>query len=256
MGQTYAKSFIRSHIVNKKELLILEKSEIKAVDLKQSDIGLIYGSPERCMPIADLIILAVKPQDAPELYKSIRPYINKQQVFLSIMAGVKIESLVKALDCPKIIRAMPNLACQIGMGMTVFTSTEEVTRIELVLVQNLLNTTGKSFYVADENLLNSATAVSGSGPAYVFYFMDAVMQAAMKMGFDAAEAELLTWQTFKGAVELFHKNDYTCKEWIAMVASKGGTTEAALEIFKNNHLQDKIGDGMEAAWNRSVELGK
>ncbi len=256
MGQTYAKSFLRSHIVKTEEMMILEKSDSKSASLAKENIGTIYNDPAKCMPIADLIILAVKPQNVPELFASLRSMIDSQQLFLSIMAGVTIATLKKGLGVDKVIRAMPNLPAQIGMGMTAFTSTDEVTRIELTMVQNLLNTTGKAIYVEDESLLDAATAISGSGPAYVFYCMQSFMDVAEKMGFSAPEAELLTWQTFKGAVELFHKNDLTCNEWIAKVASRGGTTEAALNYFEMEKVSDKLQGGAEAARKRAKELGK
>ena len=255
MGQTYARSFLRSHITSTEELMILERSPEKAEHLKAENIGTIYGRPEDCLRPADLVILAVKPQDSLTLFSSLKPFIDPQQVFLSIMAGVKMETIGQALGSTKIIRAMPNLASQIGMGMTVYTSTPEVTRIELVMVQNLLNSTGKSFYVETEELIDSATAISGSGPAYVFFFMQSIISAAVNMGFQQAEAELLTWQTFKGAIELFHINNFSCEDWISLVSSKGGTTEAAMESFLQNEVSRHIEEGTIAAQKRAFDLG-
>ncbi len=255
MGKTYAHSFLRSHIVTTDELMILEKSEPKATELAKENIGTIYGNPKDCLPKADLIILAVKPQDISPLFEGLKLLVNDQQVFLSIMAGIKIQTIREKLGINKIIRAMPNLPAQIGMGMTAFSSTDEVTRLELVMVQNLLNTTGKTIYVEDEALIDSATAISGSGPAYVFFCMQAFIDAAEKMGFTAPEAELLTWQTFKGAVELFHKNDLTCPEWINRVASRGGTTEAALKTFRAQGVDTGLQAGARAALDRAEELG-
>jgi len=189
MGSTYAASFLRSHIANKENMMILEKSPEKAIQLSTKDIGKVYGSAEECFPKADLIILAVKPQDTVKLFASIKPFVDGQQVFLSIMAGVKMKTIADALGVEKIIRAMPNLPAQIGMGMTAFTSSDEVTRIELVTVQNLLNTTGKTVYVETEQAIDAATAISGSGPAYVFYFMRAMMESARDMGFSESESE-------------------------------------------------------------------
>ena len=256
MGLTYAQSFLRSHITSKEHMMILEKSPEKAVELAKKDIGTVYGQPEKCISGADLIILAVKPQDSPALFETIRPLIDSQQVFLSIMAGVKIQTIAEALGVTKIIRAMPNLPAQVGMGMTAFTSSEEVTRIELVMVQNLINTTGKSIYVDKEESIDAATAISGSGPAYVFYFMDAMMQAALQMGFSNSEAELLVSQTFRGATDLYNKTDLSCQEWISRVSSKGGTTEAAMQSFLGNSVHKDVIAGAEAAFNRAVELGK
>lgn len=256
MGLTYAQSFLRSHVTTKKDLMILEKSEEKWPELENLDIGSICKHPEDCLSSADLVILAVKPQDSAVLFEKIRPMVDPQQVFLSIMAGVKMEKIAAALGVHKIIRAMPNLPAQIGMGMTAFTSTDAVTRIELVTVQNLINTTGKSIYVENETLIDAATAISGSGPAYVWFFMNALISAARQVGFNEAQAELLVSQTFQGAIDLFHQSDFSCEEWIKKVASKGGTTEAALGSFSQNAVFQDIVNGAVAAFDRAQELGK
>jgi len=255
MGLTYAQSFLRSHITKQDQMMILEKSPEKATELAKLDIGTVFGTPDGCLENADLIILAVKPQDSPALFASLRPYVDEQQVFLSIMAGVKLATIASGLGAKKIIRAMPNLPAQIRMGMTVFTSSEEVTRIELVMVQNLLNTTGKTLYVEQENAIDAATAISGSGPAYVWFFMQAMMQAALEMDFSESEAELLVSQTFRGAIELYNKSDLSFEEWINRVSSKGGTTEAAMSTYQSKAVHEDIMAGARAALNRAVELG-
>ena len=254
MGLTYAQSFLNSHIVTHKQMLILEKSMSKAEGLKKLNIGTVYGEPGDYVEKADLIILAVKPQDIDDLFGKIKGYINEQQVVISIMAGVEMSTISEAIGTRKIIRAMPNLPAQIGVGMTVFTSSNEVTRIELVTVQNLLNATGKTIYVEDEKMINAATAISGSGPAYIFYYMQSLIESAIDMGFNQSEAELLSYQTFKGAVESFKKFDLTCEEWIQKVASKGGTTEAALNSFNGNEVNQNLKEGYKAALNRAKEL--
>jgi len=255
MGLTYARSFLRSHITGPDQMMILEKSPEKANELATQKIGTVFGRAESCINRADLVILAVKPQDAAALFEQIRPLVDPQQVFLSIMAGVKIRTISRDLDIKKIIRAMPNLPAQIGMGMTAFTSTDEVTRVELVTVQNLLNTTGKTVYVEEESFLNAATAISGSGPAYVWYFMDAMMTAAQRMGFNQSEAELLVNQTFFGAIELYKASNLSCREWIERVASRGGTTEAAMRTYLEKEVHEDIITGAESALKRAIELG-
>jgi pyrroline-5-carboxylate reductase len=255
MGLTYAQAFVRSQITTKADMMLLEKSPERAALLAQKDVGAIYSDPEDCIRMADLVILAVKPQDAQELFTRIRASIDPQQVFLSIMAGVTIEAIRAGLGAHKVIRAMPNLPAQIGQGMTAFTSSEEVTRIELVMVQNLLNTAGKTLYVEREAAIDAATAVSGSGPAYIFYFMDAMMQAARSMGFSPSESELLVTQTFQGAVELYLASNLSCQDWIQRVASRGGTTEAALAKFGELGLNQGIAHGLDAALRRAEELG-
>lgn len=254
MGLTFAKSFLSTHIVNPDGMFVLEKSVEKAEELFKMNIGTIYGEPGAFIKASDLIILAVKPQDSVDLFKRIKDFIDPQQVVLSIMAGVKIDSIQEQLGTLKVVRAMPNLPAQIGVGMTVFTSSNEVTRIELVTVQNLISATGKAIYVEDENMIDAATAVSGSGPAYVFYFMEGLIKAAQELGFSKAESELLSYQTFRGAIELFNKFDFSCEEWIGKVMSKGGTTEAAFKLMNSNATQEKFMQGVHGAYHRAKEL--
>lgn len=256
MGTAYARSFLRAHVIKPEELMILEKSPEKAFQLRQEGLGTISANPEDCLPEADLVILAVKPQDFVSVSREMGPACRPEQIFLSIMAGVRIDLIAARLNTDKIVRAMPNLPSQISRGMTVFTSTRQVSREELLGVQNLLNTTGKTLYVEDENLLDAATAISGSGPAYVFYFMDALMEAARRMGFSDSEAELLSWQTFQGTVDLFRKRDFSCEEWIRLVSSKGGTTEAAIRKYSEEGIKEGIISGAMAAYERARELGE
>jgi pyrroline-5-carboxylate reductase len=256
MGLTYAQAFLRSHVTTREQLMILEHFEDKAKQLRTLDLGTIYLDSKDCIKKADIIILAVKPQDSAALFEQIRKNTEGGQVFLSIMAGVRMEKIQEQLGVKKVIRAMPNLPAQIGQGMTAFTATDDVTRIELATIQNLLATTGKAVYVEKEDMIDATTAISGSGPAYVYYFMEAMIQAARQMGFSDSEAELLVVQTFTGAVDLYNKSNFSCEEWIQRVSSKGGTTEAALNSFKINTLHQNIIDGTKEALKRAVELGK
>ncbi len=256
MGLTYATSFLKAHVATAADMMILEKSEARAAELATQNIGTVYGKAEDCLPTADVVILAVKPQDTPALFEVIQPFVTQEQVFLSIMAGVKMETISKALGIDKIIRAMPNLPAQIGMGMTAFTSANAVTRSELVAVHNLLNTTGKTIYLDNESMIDAATAISGSGPAYVYFFMNAMIEAAQNLGFSESEAELLVEQTFLGSVHLQNRNNLSCSEWIGKVASKGGTTEAALNVFQHTEVHKNIKAGAKAAFDRAVVLGQ
>jgi pyrroline-5-carboxylate reductase len=256
MGLTYAQSFLRSRIVTPDNMLVLCRTYEKANLLSQTHEGRFFSDPKHCIKEADLCILAVKPQDSMRLFEEIRDLVEPEQVFISIMAGVQLDTISRALGVHKVIRAMPNLPAQIGAGVTAFTSSDTVTRIELVMVQNLLSTTGKTVYVDREEMIDAATAISGSGPAYVYFFMNAMMEAAQKMGFSASESELLVSQTFTGAVDLYNKSDLSCENWIARVASKGGTTEAALRVFRETALGEDIQAGARAAFERAKELGR
>ncbi len=255
MGKTYARSFLASRFITSTDLYILERSSESVASVKEVPQGNIRHQAGEFISQTDIIILAVKPQDFPALAKQIMPYIHQEQIVLSIMAGIKIASIYEALGATKIVRAMPNLPAQIGMGMTVFTSSADIDKKELFILQNLINTTGKSVYVEDETKIDAATAISGSGPAYVYYFMEAMIQAGVKMGFTLSQAELLVNQTFMGAVHLHNQSELTCEEWINRVASKGGTTEAALKVLSENTVNNNIESALFAAFNRAKELG-
>lgn len=255
MGRTYAESFIANHSVARQDLYILEHMEDKIPYFLSLGFEKIFVEPGTYIGEVDLIILAVKPQDINGLFESLAAYVRSDQLILTIMAGVPISKIRESLPTEKIIRAMPNLPAQVGMGMTGFTAHPSVTRNELFSVQNLLNTTGKSLYFDQEELLNGVTAISGSGPAYVYFFMQSMIESAQAMGFSITEAETLVEQTFLGAIHLLNNNNFTCREWINKVASRGGTTEAALQGWEINHLNSKISEGLQLALKRSQELG-
>jgi pyrroline-5-carboxylate reductase len=256
MGKTYADAFIANHAVAKSDLYILEHYEEKAALFRSLGFEKVFFQPGEYIGEVDLVILAIKPQDTAALFPKIAPYLRPVQVILSIMAGVTMATLAAALPTPKIVRAMPNLPAQISMGMTGFTSADAVSKEETFSIQNLLNTTGKSLYFDDEAKLDAVTAISGSGPAYVYYFMDAMIETALGLGFNKAQAEVLVEQTFMGAIHLQSIHNLSCKEWIARVASKGGTTEAALRQFEAHNLAQGISLGLQAAHHRATELGR
>jgi pyrroline-5-carboxylate reductase len=151
---------------------------------------------------------------------------------------------------------MPNLPAKVGKGMTSFTESKEVTRVELLMIRNLLDATGEAIHVENENFINASTGISGSGPAYVFYFMQSMLEAALKMGFSQNDSKVLVSQTFGGAVALFDDGDYSPNKWMEMVASKGGTTRAALDSMEDNNVKELIKEAAYAAFNRATELGK
>ena len=255
MGQSFAKSFVNNYITDASNFAVLEKDVSKHEDLRKIGINLIYEKPNNKIETADLVVLAVKPQAFLDLARELRPFISNEQVVLSIMAGIDMDTIQRELGVEKIIRAMPNIAAQIGEGMSVFTSSNAVTRIELVTVQNLLESTGKNLYVAHEDLIDAGTAVSGSGPAYVLFFMKAISEAAIDLGFSKREAEMLTIQTFKGIVEYFQNSKETYEDLIRKISSKGGTTEAAITYMIDNILDAKIQTAVSKAYQRAKELG-
>lgn len=256
MGLTYAKGMSKSKLLKKDNIMVLDTSEEKLLELHQISHFDAYRDLEDCVPEADVIFIAVKPYHAEKLFFRINPLVRPDQILISIMAGVTIQSIKDLTGLTKIVRAMPNLPAAIGKGLTSYVASPEVSRIELLTIESLLDTTGKSVLVSDENFINASTGISGSGPAYVFYFMQSMMDAALQMGFSENVSEILVSQTFTGAVELFNQNSLSPNSWMKKVASKGGTTQAALDSMDDNNVGELIKEAAFAAFDRAVEMGK
>lgn len=257
MGLTYAKSIAKSGYLKKEDLMVYDKSvELRETLAKSDDNFEVADSLEEALPISDIIFLAVKPYHNDDLMAEMIDMMDNQKLVISIMAGVTIETIQQGLGIKKVVRAMPNLPAQVGKGMTSYLAAAEISRIELWMVEDLLNSTGKSVRVDSQMFIDASTGISGSGPAYVFYFMESMMEAAKSMGFSDNDSKVLVSTTFEGAIELFNKNKLSPNGWMKRVASKGGTTQAALDSLDDNNVKELIHDAAYAAFNRAVELGK
>lgn len=256
MGLTYAEGMAASSYLNKRKLMVYDVSADKIISLKEMEMFDVYEKLEDALPKADVIFVAVKPFHADELFQRMKPMMSSEQIIVSLMAGVTIESIQQGLGVKKVVRTMPNLPAQVGKGVTSFTESEEVSRVELLMIRNLLDTTGASIHVKNQKFIDASTGISGSGPAYVFYFMNSMLEAALKMGFSENDSRVLVSQTFEGAVELFNQNDLSPTLWMDRVASKGGTTRAALDSMDDNNVKELIKEAAYAAFDRAVELGE
>ncbi len=206
----------------------------------------------------DAIVLAVKPQ---MIAAAISPLAGKltTQVVISIAAGINTQSLAQWLGAGEksyenIVRTMPNTPALIGAGISGLFAANSVTAAGLEIAASLLGAVGKTVWFNDEAMLDAVTAVSGSGPAYVFYFIEALEQAAREMGFDDASARLFATETFLGGAKLAAASREPASVLRARVTSKRGTTERAIEVFDNAKLKTGFIDGVKAAAARSREL--
>ena len=256
MGLTFAEGMVDSPHIRDKHLLIYDKSAIVRQHLKEDNRFRVYDDLAEAIKPANIIFLAVKPYHSEELFEEMKPLLDPQQVLVSLMAGVTLDYIVSATGIQKVVRAMPNLPAKVSKGVTAFTETPEVTKIEQIAVRNLLDSTGTSIHVANETFINKSTGISGSGPAYVFYLCSLLLDAALKMGFSQHDSKVLVGQTFEGAVELFKNSDLKPEGWIEKVASKGGTTQAAIDSMEDNNVNTLIKDAAYAAFARAVELGQ
>lgn len=207
--------------------------------------------------LGDLVVMAVKPQQMREAATALRPKLQPQQVVLTIAAGIRLADLARWLGGhARLIRCMPNTPALIGAGVTAAYATPEVTAEETAQAARVLETMGKLIWVKSEALLDPVTAVSGSGPAYVFYFIEALEQAAKELGLEADAARTLALETFLGAAKLAASSADDPATLRAKVTSKGGTTEAALLVMDTEKLKDAFVRAVHTANARALELGE
>ncbi len=254
MGMAFANSFIQKELVKKEDFLLIEKNEARAAVLREEDAGTVVDTISESIAAYDLIIFSVKPQDFLSVTAELKAVIQPNQLVLSIMAGITIEKIQIALNHPLVIRAMPNTPALLGLGMTAFTASSEITEAQLAQIQTLIDSTGKSLYITDEAFIDGVTALSGSGPAYFFYLVKAMIDAGKEMGFEEEMAALLVKQTMIGSFHLMETSDKSLDDLIKAVASKGGTTEAALKRFEEGAVAQNVKEGLFAAQKRAKEL--
>lgn len=256
MGMAFARSFIQFDLVKKENLLLIEKNEARCALLQTAKEGVVVQTVNEQLGEADLVILSVKPQDFSVVAAEVKAFLKSDQVVLSIMAGIPIQRIQSELGHMAVVRAMPNTPAMIGMGITGYTASEGISFAKLLKIENLINATGRSVYVEEEAQLDAVTALSGSGPAYFYYVVKHMIEAGKEMGFDEGTAKLLVKQTMLGSYHLIHNAELTLDELIQAVASKGGTTEAALSMFQQNGVDHGLKEGIWAAERRAKELSK
>ncbi len=203
----------------------------------------------------DLIIVAIKPQMVDDILPTYRAHLAAGGVVASIAAGCSVERLHKAMANDAIVRIMPNLPAAIGKGVSGLYATPDCTNAHKAGVEALISLSGVSIWVSDEDQLDRLTAVSGSGPGYVFELARAYMEAAKAIGFDEPQAKALTLGTLSGAIEMAIQSDETLEALRNSVTSKKGTTEAGLNALNGDEgLSRRLIETFEAAYNRAVEL--
>jgi pyrroline-5-carboxylate reductase len=213
------------------------------------------GSNLEALDRGDVIILAIKPQHLVEVLTELKGKLKPSQLVLSIIAGATIQTLSSGLAHKHVVRAMPNTPAQIGQGITVWTATVEVSKKQKAWAGSILGAMGREIYVADEKYLDMATAISGSGPAYVFLFMESLAQAAVAIGLPQDIAQELVSQTVLGSASFAQKSEKELAELRRMVTSPGGTTAEAVKVFEEGQFGELVKRAVAAAYNRARKLG-
>ena len=203
-----------------------------------------------------VVVLSVKPQVLPVVFTELRGQIRKDALVVSIVAGATIESIATGLKHRAIVRTMPNTPAQVGEGMTVWAATPEVSEAQREQATAIVSALGHELYVEEEKFLDMATAISGSGPAYVFLFMEALMDAAVHLGFSRADSRELVVQTIRGTAIFAERSSVHPAEMRNMVTSPGGTSADALYQLEKGGFRTVLSKAVLAAYQRSVALGE
>ncbi len=203
----------------------------------------------------EIVILAIKPQTFNDVAAGLRGALHPAQLVISIIAGKSINTISNSLAHNCLVRSMPNTPAQIGEGITVWTATPLVNAQQKKWAASILQVMGTEIYVDDEKYLDMATAVSGSGPAYVFLFIESLEAAAVKLGFTPEVAQQLVRQTLMGSAHLLQRSAKTPQELRRMVTSPGGTTAEAMGVFEKGGFARLIEQAITAAYGRAKKLG-
>lgn len=254
MGEVLVKRLIGGGLVSAGDIIVADQAPERLQYLGMTYGIRTTGSNAQAIAEAALVILAVKPQHAKDALAGLAPVI-RTQLFLSIMAGVPLTALSALLGTSKIVRSMPNMPAQIGEGMTVWCVGAGVSEAEREIARAVLQLLGRELEVREETMIDAATAVSGSGPAYVFDFAAHLIAAAGELGFDAVTAKLLVVQTLKGSAQLLLGSPDDAAVLRQKVISKGGTTEAAFEILEAKEFRTAFSQALKRAYVRAKELG-
>jgi len=253
MGETFVAALIKSGVPSS-DIHISESRVERAHEVAQK-YAVESGPAEDIAARADIVIIAVKPQQMGEVLAIIGPVTGASATVISLAAGISIAAMQRAF-VPGVacVRAMPNTPALVGEGMTVFSRGASMDADRVAAVRDLLGAVGQVAEV-EEVFQDAVTAISGSGPAYVFAMMEALENAAIEMGLNADVARSLVVQTFVGASELARHTQEDPAELRRRVTSPGGTTAAALAVLAEQDLTDVMRLATQAARDRSIELG-
>ena len=256
MGEAIIKGLLHQKLVQAEQIIAADPHSTRGEVLVEQ-YGIRFSTDNlEAAQAADILVLSVKPQVIEKVLPPLRGKVDSVSLIVSIVAGAKIQVIAESTLNARVVRAMPNTPGQIGKGITVWTASKEVANARHKQAETLLGALGEQIYVAEERFLDMATALSGTGPAYVFLFMEALIDAGVHMGFSRRDSEKLVLQTLLGSVEYAISSGLHPAQLRNQVTSPGGTTAAALFEMEKGGLRTVLSEGVWAAFRRSVDLGR
>lgn len=256
MAEAMIRGLLNKNIVRPEQIIAAGPRPERGQQLHQRHAIHVTTNNTEAAEAGQIVVLAVKPQALPTVVPEIRGHLRRRDLLLSILAGVPIKRLADGLAHAAVVRAMPNTPAQIGQGMTVWTATPEVEKNQLAQTKAILGSLGEEIHMDEEEYLDMATALSGTGPAYVFLFMEAMIDAGVHIGFSRRVASQLVFQTMRGTVAYAAQSGLHVAELRNQVTSPGGTTAEALYHIEHGGLRTMLTRAIFAAYQRSMSLGQ
>jgi pyrroline-5-carboxylate reductase len=255
MGEAMVKGLLRQGLVDPRQIITSHPRAERCLELENRYGVQVTDSNAEAAAEATFAVVAVKPQFLGEVVNDLGGVLNMDATVLSIVAGATMARLGSGFGVSRVVRVMPNTPAQIGRGMSVWTATDSVNEAGRKKVQVILSALGAEEYVIHENELDMATALSGTGPAFVFMFMEALVDAGVHMGFSRRVAEKLVFETVLGAAEFAKGEPDHLAKLRNQVTSPGGTTAAAQYQLERGRLRTVLSDAVWAAYRRCQQLG-
>lgn len=255
MAEAMIAGFLRANLVEPGQIVASHPRAERRSALADTHAIRVVASNVEAVAGADVIVLAVKPQMLARVGREIGPHLRRGQLVLSVLAGPTTKALTAALGHDQVTRAMPNTPARIGNGMTVWYSTPETTEDQRAQAKALLGALGAELEVEDEKWVAMATAVSGTGPAYVFLVMEALIDAAVHLGFPRHIAHDIVIETLEGSTRFAKQSGDHPAVLRNMVTSPAGTSAAAIHELESGRLRTVLSEAVWAAFRRTVELG-
>ena len=260
MAEAMISGLLRQGLARPENMMASDTRPERVEELRQKYNLQPFTDNHQAVAHADVVVLSVKPQRLTEVLNNLKNAVPAEAVVLSIVAGAKIQKISKGLKHNSVVRSMPNTPAQISQGITVWMASPSVSESQKETARTILGALGAEVNVDDESYLDMATALSGTGPAYVFMFMEAMIDAGVHMGFSRRISEQLVVQTLKGSVAYYEtineKTDVHVAALRNQVTSPGGTTAQALYYLEKAGFRTAISRAIWAAYERSLELGK
>jgi pyrroline-5-carboxylate reductase len=255
MAEALIGGILASDLAKPQDVRIGEPVEVRRSYLEKKHGLKAVAKNSQAIQGADMVVLAVKPQNLAEVLAELNGDLADSSALVSIVAGATIATLTDGLDHRAVVRVMPNTPAQIGAGMSVWTATPEVPESVTAATKKILGTLGEELYVSDEKLIDMATALSASGPAYVFLFIEALIDAGVYLGMPRDTARQLALQTVLGSTRLVKESGRHPADLKDMVTSPGGTTIEALRKLERDGFRGSVMEAVIAAYERSKALG-